>query len=69
MFGLDKLNYSYAYGMVGGTDAKEIIFEDIKTTGTFTGVNETSNIPAFGSAPSNTYVQSSRFIENDISYG
>lgn len=62
MFGLDKLNYSYAFGMLGSTDAKEILFTDIKNR-YIPGVNETSDIPAFSSAPSNSYSQSSRFIE------
>ncbi|MBX3255116.1 MAG: TonB-dependent receptor [Chitinophagaceae bacterium] len=62
MFGMDKLNYSYAYGMLGGTDAKEVLFEDIRDR-YIPGVNETSDIPAFSSAPSNSFSQSSRFIE------
>lgn len=62
MFGMDKLNYSYAFGMLGSTDAKEILFEDIKKR-YIPGVNETSDIPAFGSAPSNSFSQSSRFVE------
>lgn len=62
LFGMDKLNYSYANGMVGGTDAKEVIFSDIQNR-YIPGVNENSDIPAFSTAPSNSYVQSSRFIE------
>lgn len=62
MFGMDKLNYSYAFGMLGSTDAKEILFEDIKQR-YIPGVNETSDIPAFRSVPSNSFSQSSRFIE------
>ncbi|MBX2921510.1 MAG: TonB-dependent receptor [Chitinophagaceae bacterium] len=62
MFGMDKLNYSYAYGMLGSTDAKEVLFEDIKNR-YIPGVNETSDIPAFSSVPSNSYAQTSRFIE------
>ena len=62
LYGLDKLNYSYAYGMLGSTDAKEILFEDIKNR-YIPGVNENSDIPAFSSAPSNSFAQSSRFIE------
>lgn len=62
LFGLDKLNYSYAFGMLGSTDAKEILFTDIKNR-YIPGVNETSDIPAFSSAPSNAFAQSSRFIE------
>jgi hypothetical protein len=61
-FGMDKLNYSYAFGMLGSTDAKEVLFTDIKNR-YIPGVNETSDIPAFSSAPSNSYSQSSRFIE------
>lgn len=61
-FGFDKLNYTYAFGMVGSTDAKEIIFADIKKR-YIPGVNETSDIPAFSSAGSNLYTQTSRFIE------
>lgn len=61
-FGMDKLNYSYAFGMLGSTDAKEVLFNDIKNR-YIPGVNETSDIPAFSSAPSNSYSQSSRFIE------
>lgn len=63
LYGMDKLNYSYAYGMLGSTDAKEVIFEDIKNR-YIPGVNETSDIPAFSSAPSNSFTQSSRFIES-----
>lgn len=62
LFGLDKLNYSYAFGMLGSTDAKEILFSDIKNR-YIPGVNETSDIPAFSAAQGNTYSQSSRFIE------
>ncbi|SEW35253.1 TonB-linked outer membrane protein, SusC/RagA family [Chitinophaga arvensicola] len=62
LFGLDKLNYSYAFGMLGSTDAKEILFADIKNR-YIPGVNETSDIPAFSSAPTNTLNQSSRFVE------
>ncbi|WP_221391234.1 TonB-dependent receptor [Dyadobacter sp. NIV53] len=62
MLGFDKLNYTYANGMLGSTDAKEIIFQDIKKR-YIPGVNESSEIPAFSSAASNMYVQTSRFIE------
>ena len=62
MLGFDKLNYTYANGMLGSTDAKEITFADIRKR-YIPGVNETSNIPAFSSAASNMYVQTSRFIE------
>ncbi|WP_349317782.1 TonB-dependent receptor [Chitinophaga sp. MM2321] len=62
LYGMDKLNYSYAYGMLGSTDAKEILFSDIKNR-YIPGVNETSDIPGFSSAPSNSEAQSSRFIE------
>ena len=62
MLGFDKLNYTYANGMLGSTDAKEIIFEDIKKR-YIPGVNENSDIPAFSSAASNQFVQTSRFVE------
>lgn len=62
MFGMDKINYSYAFGMLGSTDAKEILFEDIKSR-YIPGVNETSEIPAFRSVPSNSFSQTSRFVE------
>ncbi len=62
MLGFDKLNYTYANGMLGSTDAKEILFEDIKKR-YIPGVNETSDIPAFSSAASNQFIQTSRFIE------
>jgi hypothetical protein len=63
LLGLDKLNYSYAFGMLGSTDAKEVLFTDIKKR-YIPGVNETSNIPAFSATPSNSYTQSSRFVED-----
>ena len=63
LFGMNKLNYSYAYGMLGSTDAKEILFTDIKNR-YIPGTNETSNIPAFSGAAGNSYAQTSRFIEN-----
>ncbi|MES2733712.1 MAG: TonB-dependent receptor [Bacteroidota bacterium] len=62
MYGFDKLNYTYAYGMVGSTDAKEIILSDIQNR-YIPGVNETSDIPAFSAAGSNAFTQTSRFIE------
>jgi TonB-linked SusC/RagA family outer membrane protein len=62
MLGFDKLNYTYANGMLGSTDAKEITFNDIKDR-YIPGVNESSDIPAFSSAASNQFVQTSRFIE------
>jgi len=62
MMRFDKLNYTYANGMLGSTDAKEIIFEDIKNR-YIPGVNETSDIPAFSSAASNQFIQTSRFVE------
>ncbi len=62
MFGFDKLNYSYAFGMLGSTDAKEVLFSDIKKR-YIPGVNENSNIPAFSSASTNALNQTSRFIE------
>ena len=62
LFGLDKLNYSYAFGMLGSTDAKEVLFNDIKGR-YIPGTNETSNIPAFSGANTNSLSQSSRFIE------
>jgi len=62
LFGFDKFNYTYANGMMASTDAKEIIFEDIKGR-YIPGVNETSDIPAFSGAGSNSFIQSSRFIE------
>ncbi len=62
LFGYDKMDYTYALGMVGGTDTKEIIFSDIKNR-YIAGVNETSDIPAFGGNANNSLVQTSRFIE------
>ncbi|HTF19379.1 MAG TPA: SusC/RagA family TonB-linked outer membrane protein, partial [Chryseolinea sp.] len=62
LFGFDKQNYSYAYGMIGSTDAKEIIFEDIKGR-YIPGTNETSEIPKFGGHPLNSEARSSRFVE------
>ncbi|MBL0740176.1 SusC/RagA family TonB-linked outer membrane protein [Chryseolinea lacunae] len=61
-FGFDKLNYTYANGMLASTDAKEIIFADIRNR-YIPGVNETSDIPAFSAAASNSFIQSSRFVE------
>jgi hypothetical protein len=63
LLGMDKLNYSYAFGMLGSTDAKEILFSDIKNR-YIPGTNETSNIPAFSAYPGNAYTQSSRFVES-----
>ncbi len=63
LLGLDKMNYSYAFGMLGGTDAREFLFSDIKKR-YIPGVNENSNIPAFSTTPSNSYIQSSRFVES-----
>ena len=62
MFGFDKLNYTYAYGMVGGTDVREIMFEDIKGR-YIPGVNETSDIPKFAGHSTNSEVLTSRFVE------
>lgn len=62
LFGYDKLNFTYANGMLGSTDAKEIIFDDIRGR-YIPGVNETSDIPAFSPAASNAFIQSSRFVE------
>jgi TonB-dependent starch-binding outer membrane protein SusC len=62
LYGFDKFNYTYAYGMVGSTDAKEIILSDIRNR-YIPGVNETSDIPAFSGAGSNAFVQTSRFVE------
>lgn len=62
LFGYDKFNYTYANGMLASTDAKEIIFNDIRDR-YIPGVNETSDIPAFSPAASNSFIQSSRFIE------
>jgi TonB-dependent starch-binding outer membrane protein SusC len=62
VFGVDKLNYTYANGMIASTDAKEIIFADIKDR-YIPGVNETSNTPRLGGASTNQNVQTSRFVE------
>jgi TonB-linked SusC/RagA family outer membrane protein len=62
IFGFDKLNYSYATGIVGSTDVRQPTFADIQNR-YIPGVNETSNIPAFSSTNENFIYQSSRFIE------
>jgi TonB-linked SusC/RagA family outer membrane protein len=62
LFGYDKFNYTYANGMLASTDAKEIIFDDIRDR-YIPEVNETSDIPAFSPAASNAFIQSSRFVE------
>jgi TonB-linked SusC/RagA family outer membrane protein len=62
IFGFDKLNYTYAYGMVGGTDVREIMFEDVKGR-YIPGVNETSNVPKFGGHSTNSEMLTSRFVE------
>lgn len=62
LFGFDKQNYTYAYGMVAGTDTKEIIFDDIKGR-YIPGANETSDIPKFGGHSTNSETNSSRFVE------
>lgn len=62
MLGYDKLNYSYAFGMLASTDAKEVLFSDIKNR-YIPGINETSNIPAFSGTPTNAIIQSSRFLD------
>jgi hypothetical protein len=61
-FGFDKLNYTYASGMVASTDTKEITFADIRDR-YIPGVNETSDIPAFSAAGSNSFTNTSRFVE------
>jgi TonB-linked SusC/RagA family outer membrane protein len=67
LLGYDKMNYSYAFGMLGGTDAREFLFSDIKKR-YIPGVNETSNIPQFQPAGDkyngNSLIQSSRFVES-----
>lgn len=63
MSGYDKMNYSYAFGMLGSTDAKEILFSDIKNR-YIPGVNESSDIPAFSKTPTNSLSQSSRFLDH-----
>jgi TonB-linked SusC/RagA family outer membrane protein len=62
VFGFDKLNYTYANGVVGSTDVRQPTFAAIKGR-YIPGVNETSNIPAFSSAKENFYTQSTRFLE------
>ncbi|CAG5018889.1 TonB-dependent receptor P3 [Dyadobacter sp. CECT 9275] len=62
LYGFQKLNYTYANGIMGSTDAKEITFADIKNR-YIPGENETSDIPAFSAASSNSLIQTSRFIE------
>jgi hypothetical protein len=62
LFGFDKQNYTYAYGMIGSTDAKEIIISDIRGR-YIPGVNEASEIPKFGGHPLNSEPRSSRFVE------
>ncbi|QHV95683.1 SusC/RagA family TonB-linked outer membrane protein [Spirosoma endbachense] len=62
LLGFDKLNYTYANGIMGSTDAKEITFADIRDR-YIPGVNETSDIPAFSSASTNSLIQTSRFVE------
>nr|WP_295925084.1 TonB-dependent receptor [uncultured Dyadobacter sp.] len=62
VFGFDKLNYSYANGVVGSTDVRQPTFAAIKDR-YIPGVNETSDIPAFSGAKENFYVQSTRFLE------
>lgn len=62
VFGFNKLNYSYANGVVGSTDVRQPTFAAIKGR-YIPGVNETSDIPAFSGAKENFYVQSTRFLE------
>ncbi|MCF0069103.1 TonB-dependent receptor [Dyadobacter sp. CY261] len=62
VFGFDKLNYTYANGIVGSTDVRQPTFAAIKDR-YIPGVNETSDIPAFSSAKENFYTQSTRFLE------
>lgn len=62
VYGFDKLNYSYASGVVGSTDVRQPTFAAIKDR-YIPGVNETSDIPAFSGAKENFYVQSTRFLE------
>lgn len=67
LLGFDKMNYSYAFGMLGGTDAREFLFSDIKNR-YIDGKNETSNIPHFATPTDNyagnSLIQSSRFVES-----
>lgn len=62
VFGFDKLNYTYASGIVGSTDVRQPTFAEIKNR-YIPGVNETSDIPAFSSAKENYLTQTSRFLE------
>lgn len=62
LLGFKKFNYTYANGVMGSTDAKEITFADIKDR-YIPGINETSDMPAFSSASSNSLLQTSRFVE------
>ncbi|WP_353720500.1 TonB-dependent receptor [Dyadobacter sp. 676] len=62
VFGFDKLNYTYANGIVGSTDVRQPTFAAIRDR-YIPGVNETSDIPAFSSAKENFYTQSTRFLE------
>jgi TonB-linked SusC/RagA family outer membrane protein len=61
ILGVDKLNYSYGASVTANSDARQATNADIKDR-YITGVNETSNIPAFSSTDKD-YFESSRFIE------
>ncbi|GAB3938549.1 TonB-dependent receptor [Larkinella terrae] len=62
VFGFDKLNYTYAAGIVGSTDVRQPTYAAIKDR-YIPGVNETSDIPAFSNAKENFLTQTSRFLE------
>lgn len=62
LLGFDKLDYSYASSITANADAKEATNAGILNR-YITGVNETSNIPAF-STTNIDYFQSSRFLES-----
>ncbi|MES2732520.1 MAG: TonB-dependent receptor [Bacteroidota bacterium] len=61
LLGFDKLNYAYGVTIAPSGDLREYTHSDVRNR-YIPGVNETSDIPAFG-ANNKTYFQSSRFIQ------
>lgn len=60
VFGFDKLNFLYGAAMGNSGDFRQAVLSDIKKR-YISGVNETSNIPAFSTTNQN-FIQSSRFV-------
>lgn len=62
IFGVDKLNYTRTFGLMGIRDAREPILADVKDR-YIPGVNEKSDLPAFSNTSTIDF-QSSMFLES-----